>query len=141
MTYRSFSACRARWTTKNLPPQPGAAAAAVVSPDDLGVVEVDDNAVSEELVQAIQWWTGLKDNACALDVARELMPAEREEQLLRYRNRGCKRKAPAQKQKRAVVPSLLSSRMEIAGAFDERIRSLGWTPGKHTPYGESMAVQ
>ncbi len=122
-----------------LVPQPGATAAAVAPSGDLGAVEVDGKAVCEELVQAIQWWTGLKDSACALDVARELMPAEREEQLLRYRNRGREHKAPAQKQKRVVVPSLLSSRMEVAGAFDEHIRSAGWSPGKRMPYGETSS--
>ncbi len=120
---------------EELVPQPGATAAAVASSGGSGVVEVDGERVCEELVQAIQWYTGLSDSACALDVARELMPAERDEQLLRYRNRGCEHKAAAQKQKRAVVPSLLSSRMEIAGAFDEHIRSAGWSRGKRVPYG------
>ncbi len=130
---------------EELVPQPGhaappraqgvAAAAAAAPPEDLAVVEVDAEAVCQELVQAIQWWTGLTDAACALDVARELMPAEREEQLLRCRNRGCERKAPAQNKKRVVAPSLLCSRMEIAGAFDEHMRSLGWTPGDRFPYG------
>ena len=124
---------------EQLVPQPGATAAAAAPSGDLGAVEVDGEAVCEELVQAIQWWTGLKDSACALDVARELMPAEREEQLLRYRNRGREHKAPAQKQKRVVVPSLLSSRMEIAGAFDEHIRSAGWRPGLRMPCGETRS--
>ena len=117
----------------------GGVAAAAPPAVEAAVGDLGAHAISDELLEAIIWWTGIKNSSCAFDVAEQLMPAEREEQLLRYRNRDREPKAPAQRQKRLVIARLLASRMEVAGAFDEHIRSLGWEPGQRLPYGSTRS--
>ena len=114
---------------------PSVAAAEAAPVAELPVTDADATAVCGELARAIKWWTGVEDYGCLLDIAQQLMPAEREEQLLRYRNRGCEQKLPAQNARRLVTPPFSRSKMEVAGAFDEHIRTVfGWAPGARLPH-------
>ena len=109
---------------------PGTAAAAAAADKTTSAADI-----CEELLKAISWWTGVKEESTCLVIAEDLMPAERDEQIRLYRSRDSKPQLPAQKFKRLVAPSLFKSRMEVAGAFDEHLRAAGWSPGSRIPYG------
>ena len=94
--------------------------------------------VSEELLQAIRWSTGVREDSVLLVVAEELAPAERLDQLQRYRGRGAATAArPAAKA--LVIPTRLQSRQEVACRYHEFLQSrYGWEKGMRRPRDASL---
>ena len=85
-------------------------------------------------LKAIAWATGFDDHALLESLAASLPPAVCGEQVVLHAaaSAGKKRAAPEPVQL-VVQPHALASRMQVARAFDERLRAGGWSPGSRVP--------
>ena len=92
-------------------------------------------SISDEVFEALEFNTGVKDKAVLVTVATELPAAVLEEQVRSFRRRSSDLAlappvAPFVVQQQKVV-----SRHQTAARFDALIRSCGWKRGEAVPYG------
>ena len=93
---------------------------------------------SEEVLEAIRWATGVRDDSVVLVIAEALAPAERQEQLQLYRSRDAAPRRMA-RARTLVHPQLLKSRMQVAGAYHGHLQEWGWVPGARRPREASQS--
>jgi hypothetical protein len=97
--------------------------------------------VTNEVLRALEWSTGLKDRGMLLSLAVELHPALRDEQVRRH----SEAKLPltlnntAEAKQVVVIPNQLASRMQVAKLYYQYLRSCGWKELEREPWGARQA--
>ena len=93
--------------------------------------------VTEELLEALAWSTGVKDTALLVSVAADLSDVLRDEQLRKHALAKLEgeRQTPAEAKQVLVFPNLLRSRMQVAKLYHDHLRSCGWQEGEKEPWG------
>jgi hypothetical protein len=103
--------------------------------------DAEHGEVTEALIQALSWSTGVKDRGLLVALAAELPVVLREEQVRKYAR--AKREDPLEK--KLQVKNLLvnaqhvASRMQVAKKYYEHLRSCGWKEGEREPWGARRA--
>ena len=109
------------------PPAEAAALAAAdtaIAPAQAAVAAGD----AANTLAALEWATGLKDEALLAGLAASLPTAVREEQVRLYEaSLSIAAEGPTKVQKLLVHPHLLKSRMQVAAAFHDYLADSGWT--------------
>ena len=100
--------------------------------DQLVVVEESAVADDAEMLDAIRWATGVKDLGSLYRILTGLPDWTKQEQLVAYRNREivAAKKNSKKTDRISVVPSLVSSRMKVAAAYHDWLRSSGCLCGR-----------
>ena len=94
--------------------------------------------ISQELMDAVKWATGVRDDGVLLVICDELRPAEREEQIQQFRSREAER--PKESSGLTLVaPALLASRAQVAACYHDYLIEAGWTAGTRLPSCRSVA--
>ena len=93
--------------------------------------------VTEELLEALAWSTGVKDTGLLVSVAADLSDVLRDEQLRKHALAKLEgeRQTPAEAKQVLVFPNLLRSRMQVAKLYHDHLRSCGWQEGEKEPWG------
>ena len=124
------------------PPAEAAALAAAdtaIAPAQAAVAAGD----AANTLAALEWATGLKDEALLAGLAASLPTAVREEQVRLYEaSLSIAAEGPTKVQKLLVHPHLLKSRMQVAAAFHDYLADSGWTFSRaHSCFGHRYMVR
>ena len=97
--------------------------------------------MTEEVLSAIRWAIGIRDDAVALSVARNLPPAVLQEQLALYKKGDAEPAKKAKPEKLKINPHMLKDRARAVWAFERWLVETGVDPRKRTPRGGNPQIR
>ena len=105
--------------------------------DDTRLQIYSSREVTEELLEALAWSTGVKERGLLVSLAVGLPEVTRDKQLRKHQLAKLQetRHGTDEPDEVIVFAQRLASRMQVAKQYYDYLRSCGWTEGEREPYG------